>query len=537
VVVIGAGGGGLSAAAMLSRYGMDVLLLERHHKVGGYMTNFTRGDYRFEVSLHAMDALDPEPMKSDPDWTRGMNVAAFQELGIWGLVEPVRADPMYTVAYPEAEHQFSVPADVEEYRALLQEVFPHEAEGIDSLFDTMLAVDEVMRVILDYQYSGRDIEGEDAQDFLNEIATRDLYDELMLVQQYMESTTLSEFLAEHISDQKLVTIWTQLAGFAGASPDEVAALFFMVMWNNYHIGGYYYFEGGSQAVSDALAQVMEEHGGQIRLDSLVTAIDVQDGRASTVRTADGACFDARWVVSNANAPATLLDMVGAEHMPDDADSPFYAAKLEQGNDESLLVGLSAFQVCLGVDHDYSALFGDCHEVMFSQSYSQQENFQWYTDSDIANAPYAIANYTMLDPQAAPAGKNTICLTSIMAYDWQEQWHWSESHATYDALKEEVGLALVARAEADILPGLTDHVEVVEVGSPLTMEGFTLNPMGTIFGWDNTPEQSMGNRLPQQTPIENLLLSGAWTFPGGGQSAVLSSGMLAGMTILGEELGD
>ena len=45
---------------------------------------------------------------------------------------------------------------------------------------------------------------------------------------------------------------------------------------------------------------------------------------------------------------------------------------------------------------------------------------------------------------------------------------------------------------------------------------------------------MNNRLPQQTPIENLLLAGAWTFPGGGQSAVLTSGMLAGQTITDAE---
>ncbi len=60
VIVIGAGGGGLSAAAALSWAGKKVLVIERHSKVGGYMTNFQRGPYSFEVSLHALDGLDPE---------------------------------------------------------------------------------------------------------------------------------------------------------------------------------------------------------------------------------------------------------------------------------------------------------------------------------------------------------------------------------------------------------------------------------------------------------------------------------------------
>jgi phytoene dehydrogenase-like protein len=72
---------------------------------------------------------------------------------------------------------------------------------------------------------------------------------------------------------------------------------------------------------------------------------------------------------------------------------------------------------------------------------------------------------------------------------------------------------------------------MEVGTPLTMEGFTMNPAGTIYGWDAVPEQSMQRRLPQQTPVDNLLLAGAWTFPGCGQSAVLVSGSLAADAIL------
>jgi all-trans-retinol 13,14-reductase len=536
LVVIGAGGGGLATAAALSQAGYDTVVLEQHHDVGGYMCNFERMGYRFEASLHAIDGLDPSPHPSDATWTAGMNVSTFEVLGIYDRLDLVRADPMYRVVYPDLD--LEIEADPELYLAQLQELWPEEAEGLAAMFAMLRDVDEVMRVIISFQYAGKDIAGADAAEFFAEITERGLMDQLMLVQSFMLDTTLSEFMADYISDPALISLWTQLAGFAGAQPDDVAALFFLVMWNSYHFGGYYYLEGGSQAISDALAEVIEDQGGRIRLNSLVTGIDIEDGRATRVRTSDGACFEARWVVSNANAPATLLDMVGAEHLPaDDPEDPFHPDRIAQGTPDSLDIGLPAFQVCLGVDTDYRHLFGATHEVMFSDSSDQAENFQYYFDSDIDHAPYAIANYTVLDPDNAPAGHNAICLTSMLMYDWEEEWRWAESHAAYQALKDEVAWKLVARAEADFLPGLSEHIEVLEAGAPNTLKGFTLNPRGTIFGWDNTPEQSMNNRMPQQTPIENLLLAGAWTFPGGGQSAVLSSGAIAAMTILAADEGD
>ena len=58
-IVIGAGLGGLSAATMLARNGLGVLLLERHNVPGGYATSFVRGRYEFEVALHELSGIGP----------------------------------------------------------------------------------------------------------------------------------------------------------------------------------------------------------------------------------------------------------------------------------------------------------------------------------------------------------------------------------------------------------------------------------------------------------------------------------------------
>jgi len=495
VVVVGAGGGGLAAAAALARAGKRVALLEKNDRVGGAMTNFRRGHYRFEASLHAFDGLVEG---------KGLNVDIFKALGIWGKVQVLRPDPMYRIVYPD--FTWDIPADVDEYQAFLQQQFPDSADGIARLFAECKDVNRILVAFLTSQSTGGAPAGVTTEDLLK-------------LQKYMDST-LSEVLAEYFTDQRLIAVWTQLAGFAGTSPDKVSAIFFLAMWNSYHLGGYHYFTGGSQAVSDALAAVVGENGGLVRTQSLVTRIVVEDGRATQVRTADGTCFNARYVVSNANAPDTVNRLVGREHFPSE-----WLAKMD-----AMTVGLSAYVVNLGVNHDYRDLFGATHEVMVNESYDTNQPFEALAACDPERTAFAIANYTVLDPSTAPAGKNVIEITTQFAYECNEAWKFDRSHEEYRKYKDELAQVMIRRAER-ILPGLSQHIEVMEVATPRTIEGFTANPKGSIFGWDNTPQQSTQNRLQQQTPIPNLFLAGAWTFPGGGQSAVLISGAMAAQSIL------
>ena len=54
VIVIGAGNGGLAAAAECARAGLKTLLLEKHNIPGGSASSFVRGRFEFEPSLHEL---------------------------------------------------------------------------------------------------------------------------------------------------------------------------------------------------------------------------------------------------------------------------------------------------------------------------------------------------------------------------------------------------------------------------------------------------------------------------------------------------
>ncbi len=499
VVIIGAGGGGLGAGSILTQAGVKTLILEQHDKVGGYMTAFERDDYRFEVSLHMMDGLDEGGLTRD----------LFKQLDILDRVKLLKFDPLYRSIHPDLV--IDVPADVDEYLKILKETFPHEAQGITDLFQTFFIM-------------GEDISG--LNDLMNQpTLLRWLQYPLVPFRHWNfvkdRNATMEELVKRHISDPRAISVILQLAAFMGTPPSRSPGVLTAVMMESYHHHGVYHFEGGSQAVSDALAAVIRENGGEIRLNTRVEKILIQDGRAVAVRTVSGEEIYADYIISNANGYSTYLELVGEEHL-----KPEYVEYIK-----NLEPGLSATEVFLGLDLDMKDIgLGDVGEIFYSPNFKVEDAWKHIYNMDIEKMAMVVAFLSNTDPTCAPPGKSNVILTVGGYYDWENRWRIDQGYEAYRELKEEIGDRMITVAE-QFIPGLRDSIEVMEIATPLTMERYTSNYKGSIIGWSPVPEQSMLKRMKQKGPIDHLYLAGAWTFPCGGQSAVLGSGRMAAKMIL------
>lgn len=110
----------------------------------------------------------------------------------------------------------------------------------------------------------------------------------------------------------------------------------------------------------------------------------------------------------------------------------------------------------------------------------------------------------------------ICLIDYLA-DWDQL-----SNEDYEKKKHEVARIYLDKLEK-IVPGSTKEIEYYEVGTPKTIQKYTLNTGGSVYGYAQIPRQAGIFRLPNKSPVENLYFASAWACTGGGFTGAMMSG--------------
>ena len=245
---------------------------------------------------------------------------------------------------------------------------------------------------------------------------------------------------------------------------------------------------------------------------------LRDNAAYGVRTADGKVHKGRVVVANANAFDAMHSMLEPAAAPAD-----YLSRLD-----GYSVSLSSFQVFLGLKRDLVRQTGiEDSEIFVAPGYDDDAAYEAVRRADVESGGYGLTLYDAIYKGYSPAGKNTVNLMTLQGYDHWEPYaadYRNGEKAAYNKEKQRMARVLIERAQKRFLPGLSDAIEVMEIGTPLTNARYTGNHRGAIYGWDQTVQNSGATRLGHATPIGNLYLAGAWTRPGHGYSAVIWSGL-------------
>lgn len=490
-IIIGSGLGGLSCGYAFARKNFRPLVLEQHDRPGGYATSFSRpGGFTFDVSLH-----------STVVGKRGDLYNLIPGLPEITGIDFVPHPHLYRAIFPE--HDLVVPQkDLPGYIKLLAGHFPDEEAGIRGIIEDM---EGLARDIGRFSGAGS---MPDMSRFSTEFPHLFKY----------QGKTWGQMADARIKDPKLKAIISNLWGYYGLPPSRLSCYYYALPTIGYLAQGGYYPRGTSQKISSALAQYIESKGGKVLLRTPVEEILVSDHAATGVRTTDGKQYAARVIVSNAGAHGTFRSMMNeGEYLKE------YLARLD-----SYSVSLSAFQVFLGLKTDLVGKLGlTDSEVFYHGSYDLEAEYQLAVNADVERGWYGLMLYDNLYRGYSPNGKNTINIIALQGYDHWKQYeadYYKGSKSSYRAEKQRMAKVLISKVEETLLPGLSNSIQVMEAGSPLTHARYTRNYRGAVYGWDQTLDNSGPNRLPHKTPIRNLYLAGAWTTPGHGYGGVIFSGL-------------
>ncbi|MCB9684861.1 MAG: NAD(P)/FAD-dependent oxidoreductase [Alphaproteobacteria bacterium] len=471
--VVGGGLGGLAAAIGLARGGLRVTVFEAGEAVGGYAANFERGAYRFDASLHLLDAAEPGCA----------NREIWSALGLDRRVATAAPSLLRRERWPD--HDVRVPQGTEGWIEALAAAFPSERAGLRSLVDHALRVHAAVLDDRACRLAGRPPP-----------PLRPPLSELM-------DTTAGAVLRSHLKDPRLVAIAGSLSCYLGLGCDELAAIPYLTMIASYHHHSGSYPIGGSGAIAAALADELRSLGGEIRVGSRVVRVLTEWGRASGVVLEGGEQVRASVVVVNGSPAHTVSELLA----PGDTDRRA-AARLRRAP-----LGTSVVKVWLGLsrDPDPDEL---PYETFFRGTYGT-------TTEDGGLEDIGVVLPHRLDPGCAPAGGAVVAVTIGAEPTLDEE----ERHR---ALAEQA----VDRVRRRWLPWLAEAEVVRVVATPRTFHRYTSNPGGCIHGFRPIPSQSGPRRTPIGGLVDGLWHVGGWTYAGSGFLPSMTTGLTAAAAILG-----
>lgn len=484
VIIIGAGIAGLTAAAVLAKRGKKVLLLEKNSVPGGCVVNFKRGRFDFDVALDSIDGFNKGEIQYD----------ILEKCGALNKINFIRPEYLYRAIFPDFDYRVAQ-SNLEGYINILAGYFPNERKGIEKIYAEMFKI---------FKEGEKFFISQNKNPFWFELICLPFKYPTILKNAF---SSLESMMSRFIQDHRLKALIAQNWQYFGLAPSKLSAFYYSYPMIDFLYNGSHYIKGGGQVLTSSLFEAMQENGGNALLNTPVEKIIIKDNTAIGVSSQKGE-FLADMIVSGMDVNKTFFDLVGKDKL----DSCF-SRKLRK-----LQPAASAFGVHLGLKVDLKETGFTDYEIFYHPDYDFEKQYKQCINNEMDKVPFFITVHTNADKNNFSPGTGQL---KIVTLSGAEFWR-GLNKSDYERKKRELGDTLVKRAER-IIPNLASYIETMNVVTPLTLERYTGNYGGAIYGFDQLVSQSGLFRLNQNTPIRNLYLTGAWTRPGGGMSAVMISG--------------
>lgn len=479
VIVIGAGVGGIAAAAHLARQGLHVTVVEKNPHPGGRCDRYSREGHHFDTgpTLFIMPRLYE---------------AEFAALGVslHDVLDLQRVDPTYHLVFDDGS-QLALTSDLASMHKQLESIQPGGFDGF------LRYLEEGER---HYELATKALVNHDFRSAGEFFALKNLPMLMKLKPLMHHYGHMSAFF----DDPRLKAAFTFQDVYMGLSPFDAPATFSMMPYTEL-ADGVWYPRGGMYSVVEALVDIAKRAGVEFVFNAAVDHIEIKGSCTQGIALESGERIEADAVVANADLPYVYQHLLPDADMGRKMDCKDYSC--------------SVVSFFWGVDQPYETL--PPHTLFLADDY--RANFQSIIhDLTVPQNPSVYIHApARLDPSMAPAGQDTlIAIVPVGHLDDANKQDW-------EALKDQARKHVFRRLA---LLGITDleaHIKFEVCYTPVSWHKHYNLVKGSTHGLSHTLTQ-LGYLRPhnQHSKYRNLYFVGASTHPGTGVPTALVSARLA-----------
>ncbi len=490
VIVIGAGVGGIAAAAHLAQQGLRVTVIEKNSHPGGRCDHFTQDGHHFDTG----PTLMVMPLLYEAEFASlGISRECMQE-----ILSLQRVDPTYHLVFDDGSG-LALTSDMKSMRDQLETI---EKGSFDGYLRYMQEGQRHYNLGID-RLVNRDFRT--ASEFFTP-------GNIPLLLQLKPFTKHYSNMSAYFKEPRLKTAFTFQDVYMGLSPFEAPATFSMMPYTEL-AHGVWYPQGGMYGVVEALMLVARKVGVEFIFDTAVERVDIQGKRVRGVKLEDGQRLEADVVLANADLPYVYQDL-----LPGDG-------RAEQLRKKSFSCSVISF--FWGVNKRYEKL--GPHTLFLADDY--RENFKSIVQ-DLAlpeNPSLYVHAPSRLDPSMAPPGEDTlIAIVPVGHMNDDGDQDWSQ-------IRIQARQAVLRRLKTLGICDLDNHIKFEVTYTPLSWQRHYNLMKGSTHGLSHNLLQLGYFRPHNRHPsYHNLYFVGASTHPGTGIPTALVSGRLAAQRILDEQ---
>ena len=482
VLIVGAGPGGLTAAMMLAKAGIEVTILEKSDRVGGRTKVFEKDGYKFDngpTFFHYPEISE--------EIFRALGRDVYEELNLIGL------DPNYRLVFG-AGGSLNATSDLDDMTEQIRDLCGDKnADGFRKYVTDNKKKLKYSRDCLNSPWKS-------PMDLFSRRAIR--------VSKVLRPwRSVASDLASMFPDERMQLAMSFQTKYLGMSPFKAPSLFTILAYLEYEYG-VFHAEGGLGTITERMGEIARELGVKIHLNEPVEEFLFEGKTVVGAKTAKGTYHADRFVM-NVDFASGMKGLI-----PDKLRKRWSNKKLEKKS-----YSCSTYMLYMGIDKLYDQPH---HQIYASKDYAK--NLREVTQNKVSwdDPSVYVQNACITDPTMAPEGHSTIYVLVPVSNQHPD--------IVWDDIKHDFRDVILKQLEHLGYEGLKDHIVSETIVTPDDWAERDIYK-GAVFNLAHGLDQMLWRR-PQNRfeEFKKLYLVGGGTHPGSGLPTILESGRITAKLI-------